>query len=301
MKQTAHQACVDRMLATELQQRLIRLTRALDGRFWIFETISSFVTGLGRSHPTENGFAWHHLLGSPYIPGSTLKGMLKAWAQWSGEPAPELAAALDEVTLFDGLPVLPIRLRIEVMTPHYSKYYQGKCAPSDDHQPIPIPFLAVGEGQRFVLAGLGSAAALNVAEQYLGQTMEWMGVGAKTSSGLGRFARRVDLESALLHEVEEQEAEAKHADRLAKMPSLKREMWTDGYEDDAERFKMAITTKWLSRMEDPAIEGSERQQIAVELHAWYRLHQEPGKKPPSAKTKEKLRRILAVLARGEEG
>lgn len=45
------------------------------------------MTGLGRQHPLENGFTWHPTLGVPYIPGSSLKGLLRAWdreenAEW---------------------------------------------------------------------------------------------------------------------------------------------------------------------------------------------------------------------------
>lgn len=43
------------------------------GRAFTLTTESRFVTGLGREHPIENGFAWHHTLGAPYLPGSALK------------------------------------------------------------------------------------------------------------------------------------------------------------------------------------------------------------------------------------
>ncbi|MCY3985840.1 MAG: RAMP superfamily CRISPR-associated protein, partial [Candidatus Dadabacteria bacterium] len=62
--------------------RLVRLIRAKKGRSEVFITDkeSRFVTGLGRSHPVENGFAWHASLGVPFLPGSSVKGMIRSWA-----------------------------------------------------------------------------------------------------------------------------------------------------------------------------------------------------------------------------
>ena len=53
----------------EYSHRMVRLVRAHGGRFAVFEMESRFVTGLGRSHPVENGFAWHPALGTPFPSG----------------------------------------------------------------------------------------------------------------------------------------------------------------------------------------------------------------------------------------
>lgn len=42
-------------------------------------TTSRLVTGMGLPHPKENGFAWMRPYGIPYIPGSSVKGMLLGW------------------------------------------------------------------------------------------------------------------------------------------------------------------------------------------------------------------------------
>lgn len=287
-------ACRPWRTQSELPSRLARLVRAQGGRFWVFETIDALVTGLGKNHPIENGFAWHHLSGEPYLPGSSIKGMLKAWTTWMGAPEADLGPIIDQVTLFDGLAMPPIVLKAEVMTPHYSRYYRGDGAPSDDDQPIPIPFLAVGPGQQFLLAGLGSAEHLDRIEQALVDALEWMGIGAKTSSGFGRLGRKIADESKLLHAIEVEEANAARAERRRTMPPWQVEMLDDGYEESPDRF-MAVAQKWLARMEDLTIDAGERYQIAVKLDAWYQGHQDPRKKGPSPKYKEKRRRILAVL------
>ncbi|MCI0724009.1 MAG: RAMP superfamily CRISPR-associated protein [Acidobacteria bacterium] len=73
-----------------------------------FETEWHFVTGLGREHPVENGFAWHHSLGVPYLPGSSIKGMVRAWAEYwlDGE------VDGDDVRRIFGLPPLSWTVRI---------------------------------------------------------------------------------------------------------------------------------------------------------------------------------------------
>src|SRR5438132_4468332 len=49
-------------------ERRSRLLSALRGKPIELATESRFVTGLGRQHPIENGFSWHHVLGVPYLP-----------------------------------------------------------------------------------------------------------------------------------------------------------------------------------------------------------------------------------------
>ena len=69
--------------------RIVRLVESRDGICAVFTTESRFVTGLGRSHPVENGFAWHSTLGTPYLPGSSVKGMVRAWAEQETHPRPD--------------------------------------------------------------------------------------------------------------------------------------------------------------------------------------------------------------------
>src|SRR5690606_825690 len=87
---------------------------------------SRFVTGLGREHPIENGFAWHPILGTPYLPGSSLKGMVRAWARALGDKQSECVDSVlgtpghvGLVAFLDAIPVEPVQLDADVMTPHY--------------------------------------------------------------------------------------------------------------------------------------------------------------------------------------
>jgi CRISPR-associated protein Cmr6 len=36
---------------------------------------------LGNPHPVEKGFLWHPTLGTPSLPGSGVKGLVRAWVE----------------------------------------------------------------------------------------------------------------------------------------------------------------------------------------------------------------------------
>lgn len=84
---------------------------------------------------------------------------------------------------------------IDIMNPHFGKYYSsdGKQAPSDDENPIPIKFITVSAGIRFGFA-MGVRAGITLAQVEEDTYRNWfisglteMGVGAKTRSGYGMF------------------------------------------------------------------------------------------------------------------
>ena len=68
----------------------------------------------------ENGFAWHPTLGTPYLPGSSVKGLTKSWAQGE-QQCPEdvarifgLAGQIGTVVFLDAVPVQPVRVEPDV-------------------------------------------------------------------------------------------------------------------------------------------------------------------------------------------
>ncbi len=181
-------------------ERQRKMIESLNGRCVDLQTVGPFVTGLGRDHPVENGFLWHHTLGVPYLPGSSVKGMVGAWARhWKREEEAAWRAVLGterhvgDVVFFDALPREPVELVRDVMTPHYGEYYQDSKPPGDWIDPIPIPFLAVGKGATFrfaVAPRRPSAEAGSHCETaccWLAEALEWIGAGAKTAVGYGRF------------------------------------------------------------------------------------------------------------------
>jgi len=190
----------------EVAERLIRLSLQRGGRSLVFVSESRFVTGLGRSHPVENGFAWHPTLGTPYLPGSSIKGMVRAWAEQQADPKPD-QAALDRilgkgpngnnegfsggVCFLDAVPIAPAKVEADVLTPQYAPW-SPHDPPGDWRSPVPVPFLVTAEGLQllFTLVPCQTLADgdLDLLERWLVEALKWAGAGAKTSVGYGRFA-----------------------------------------------------------------------------------------------------------------
>lgn len=208
----------DRRLLQELHHRRCALVAALSGICLPLRLQSRHVTGTGLEHPVENGMLFHHTLGVPYLPGSSVKGLMRAWAGHvlipngaarEGDIRRILGTSADEkggvgsVIVMDALPTEPVEMVAEVTTPHYGPWYQkgGQDPlgnpPADWYDPKPIPFLAVKEGQPFAFALLPNAspgvsaaqAAADVvtAAGWLRDALEWLGAGARTAVGFGRF------------------------------------------------------------------------------------------------------------------
>ncbi|MDZ4778778.1 MAG: type III-B CRISPR module RAMP protein Cmr6 [Planctomycetia bacterium] len=193
---------------TQHAARQRELATKLGGLALPFVTATRFATGLGREHPIEIGFAWHHTLGTPYLPGSSVKGVLRAYVRecFGKEVASDLFGPDDfkaehcvgKWIFFDAIPSKPVTLEADVMTPHYGPYYQGDAAPGDWHNPVPIPFLAVAREQQFQFAFAprgndsytlpdGTHVDNDKIAEWLTAALHWLGAGAKTNSGFGVF------------------------------------------------------------------------------------------------------------------
>jgi CRISPR type III-B/RAMP module RAMP protein Cmr6 len=140
-------------------------------------TQSRLVTGLGLPSPTETGLLLDRLTGCPYLPGSSVKGLLRHAAKLVAQEeldtgSPEDAAywqihrttvfgpdrsdadiaAKGQVRFFDAFPTTWPRLELDVLTPHYPDYYgdeSGRLPPGDWQNPVPVAFLTVAPGTRF--------------------------------------------------------------------------------------------------------------------------------------------------------
>ncbi len=201
------------------------MVEVLNGQNLCLKTNSPFVTGLGREHPVENGFLWHHTLGVPYLPGSSVKGIVRAWiGQWVSESNPDeinrifgtkpsQQSQVGEVIFLDSIPLGPVKLKADVMTPHYTNYYQNQkneLAPGDWISPVPIPFLVVKEGATFHFAILPQQQSAEAKEHcktvcnWLKGALKWIGAGAKTAVGYGRMS---------FDEKKQQRCEEKYSER----------------------------------------------------------------------------------------
>lgn len=213
--------------AQALAQRQRSLCESLGGVCMELQTTGPFVTGSGISHPVENGFTFHPTLGLPYLPASGVKGLLRGWvetwmehtsqeakdaliADWFGYSATRAneASAAGNLVFFDALPAGMTSMACDIMTPHMGGWYEkgdsinaahfDQVAPGDWHSPVPVPFLVVESGVKFLwaiaprLSGdtaidkqRRQAAAAALAQLKL--ALEWVGAGTKTAVGYGRM------------------------------------------------------------------------------------------------------------------
>ncbi|MBC7288075.1 MAG: type III-B CRISPR module RAMP protein Cmr6 [Armatimonadetes bacterium] len=210
-----------------LQEVLSRQDKLLEAlaryRKGAFSTQWRFVSGLGKSHCLETGFTWDRNLGVPYLPGSSVKGIARAWAQLqaatasdaemtdkiarifgpertSQKPGSQSQGAVEDragtVIFFAAYPESWPVLEIDVMNPHYGEYYRDPSIPPGDWlSPNPIFFLTVAPGTRFRFAiALRPSAPtdaekdLDAAWEWLREGLQWLGAGAKTAVGYGYFS-----------------------------------------------------------------------------------------------------------------
>lgn len=205
-------ACGDKDLLAKTRQRIEKLGDSRHASRRVFATGWNFVSGLGLPHPLENGFYWHHTLGVPYLPGSSVKGLLRAWMKtWAEDVGRDRNKLLDvwfggksgegELIFFDALPVEPVKLVADVMTPHMGDWYEkgGKIknvdkdhdkVPADWHNPEPHFFLVVKDAKfLFQIAprrGKDGEAAKQAME-HMKDALDYLGAGAKTGVGYGRM------------------------------------------------------------------------------------------------------------------
>jgi CRISPR-associated protein Cmr6 len=198
-----------------------------------------FIAGLGRKGSLEVGFTFHRY-GFPILPGSSVKGIARAWSlislaalldaknmndldkilnlddekefseafskSYSQASAQDRALVLAFRTLFgttgaaggavffDAIPRQMPKLELDIMNPHYPKYYQGNEPPTDSQNPIPVYFLTVAPSTEFRFAvgwrGVWNDEARRLralAQDWLIKGLTELGAGAKTSAGYGYF------------------------------------------------------------------------------------------------------------------
>lgn len=323
----------------ELKQQWLRrweMVEKLGGHNLCLKTDSPFVTGLGREHPVENGFLWHHTLGVPYLPGSSVKGMIRAWIeQWAdekdkkekeeidrifGSKQPTEQPQVGEVVFLDAIPLDTVRLKADIMTPHYGGYYQNKKrpkAPGDWISPVPIPFLAVKEGATFHFAIVprrqlcletsGESSELRggdlrsdceIVINWLKEALKWIGAGAKTAVGYGRMSVDDPNKERCEKEWREQKQKAKDA----KNGEIVIDSWGNPIEREVFKFLYERKDKStedhivvISEVQKSRWEGKDKVEVARWLE---REMKEKGKwKPTSNKpNKDKAhKRTLLVL------
>jgi len=216
------------------------IVQSLQKQDYLVETFTlrtdwRLVVGLGAAHVAETAMTIHRIYSVPYIPGSALKGITRDWAGqqmkngasafWNektfvlafGSPhnEPQSPKNRGVALFFDAFPKGGFTIRVDVMTPHFKDYYEGKqmdlgnkkvpTPPADWLSPTPIEFLTVEDTEfEFLIAvdayrlkrlqdaekaheNLDAQTLLDEVKKALESALRERGVGAKTRLGYGLF------------------------------------------------------------------------------------------------------------------
>lgn len=205
---------VDRRLAEQVYQRWQRAVTAMQAQSFLARTEWRMVVGLGGETVLETDLALHHLYGIPFIPGSALKGLTRAYV--TGEVHKSKKIEDDDldvqrifgtqkdagsVIFFDAMPVDgKIELDLDIMNAHYPKYYGEKLPPANNQKPNPVTFLTVTNTTfLFALAPRRpnkDAKDVTLAMEWLLAALQKYGVGGKTSAGYGYFTLATQQKAA---------------------------------------------------------------------------------------------------------
>ena len=211
------------------------------------------ITGIGETHPHEVSMVFDHNMGIPYIPASGIKGIVrfahtlglldkispekikpdeksgqlyfddeKPWTS-----IPKLFGTQSErgsVIFLDAYPEQAPELHIDIMNPHYGKYYNEGVPPGDYLDPKPIKFLTVAKNTVFIFRALADKEHSDLAGKVrnaLEKALTVEGIGAKTAVGYGLFDIETDFRSrGGLTEANQQESGAIARDTKTPLESL---------------------------------------------------------------------------------
>ncbi|UYM15657.1 type III-B CRISPR module RAMP protein Cmr6 [Endozoicomonas euniceicola] len=245
-------SCGDSTAIEKFSQRLVRLINHLQGQYQVYELDWHFVTGMGNPHPVENGFLWHPTLGTPYLQGASVKGLLRSWMEqqgadpetlhlWFGSESKEPAHQNNDnknndnktgaLVFHDVIPVDRPKLGADIMTPHMGKWYEKggsdhpadnpETVPADWHSPVPVSFLVTREARFLFAISPRTAAMAEVMDTVMAElenALEWLGAGSKTSVGYGAMQRKETAEkdfAETLTEQQKQEEESRKKSSLS--------------------------------------------------------------------------------------
>lgn len=213
-----------------------KMAESASASVWQMPLLTRLIVGLGGKGALEIGITLDKVTGLPYIPGSALKGLCRSYALYEiaakHKVNPQEDKALEELDkalaagegyngdarvyadifgsqedagaliFFDGvvqaLPNGKSLFALDVMTPHFPKYYRdsGRSAPADNDSPNPVTFITVAHGTTFSFAvGIRHSqrdqyteGLRDTAVNWLKQALQDFGVGSKTAAGYGAFA-----------------------------------------------------------------------------------------------------------------
>lgn len=212
---------------SRLNSRMRELEGFANGNVVRMENQSRFLCGVGYQSSLEWGFQFDWTTGVPYLPGSSFKGAmvnylefchgnlqpLEKWNEgesvqlengdtwfrediikvFGSQGGSEVLIEEPSTAFFNVYPENFRGFEIDVITPHYKEYYEsnGNTHPADIYNPVPIYFLTIAPGSKFLfLFKFRNAQDVPSPEKIKKLIIETginFGFGAKTSSGYGYF------------------------------------------------------------------------------------------------------------------
>jgi CRISPR-associated protein Cmr6 len=213
LRELASNNHIDTQLVENVYERWKNAITEMHAQHFTATTAWRMVVGLGGETVLETDLTLHHLYGIPFIPGSALKGLTRAYV--TGEVEEYKSKKIEDdnsdiqrifgtqkdagsVIFFDALPVNDkIKIDLDIMNAHYPKYYGEKQPPANDQDPNPVTFLTVANTTfLFALAPRHHRSKeihpqdtedVTLAMGWLQNALRDYGVGGKTSAGYGYF------------------------------------------------------------------------------------------------------------------
>ncbi len=194
------------------------------------------IVGLGGESVYETSITLHHIYGIPYIPASSIKGVVRSWiintvfgdkdlhfaeglaiqdksfCDFFGCPAEiridttkfksyytqtegkKKGDRSGKVIFLDAFPTTEPNLEVDIMNPHYPKYYGKDKPPTDFQNPVPIFFLTVKDTSFQFIVGTKENSLQdykinnNSIVEWLKEALSVHGIGAKTAVSYGRMS-----------------------------------------------------------------------------------------------------------------
>lgn len=244
-----------RTVKNMLDNRLKKIALLSDNYFVrIFQgkVLHQIVHGLGSAHVLETSITIHPVYGVPYIPSSSLKGIVRHYfiqTFFDGDEnrlADDAERSEKEEKLYKlyidifgnqeqrgAINFLDVffpsgELKPDIMAVHYRKYYNnaGKEPATDDESPLPVNFyvLVSDEPVEFIfylhkeqtlLSNFSHEQIAEIVGDWLKGALTQMGLGSKTSRGYGRFTDIEEVSGERVEDIKRRHEQAKKA-RLEK-------------------------------------------------------------------------------------
>jgi len=180
------------------------------------EIESRMLIGLGSGHVNETALTIHPVYGIPYVPASSLKGLVRNWfihAYCDGDEKRledhSLATMIfgtntqrGLVQFYDIYLYHDLQIEGDIIAVHFPKYYSGKLPATDDQNVNPVQLRAakvkkanifLSMAKNHIDGELIESQILDAAVMWTAQALKEFGIGSKTSLGYGVFSNVRDV------------------------------------------------------------------------------------------------------------